>query len=38
MSSLPDKVQYVKGQDLELAGGKILVRYNNGTSEEIGFA
>lgn len=35
MSSLPDKVQYVKGQDLELAGGKILVRYNNGTSEEI---
>lgn len=35
MSSLPDKVQYVKGQDLELAGGKILVRCNNGTSEEI---
>lgn len=35
MSSLPDKVQYVKGQDLELAGGKILLRYNNGTSEEV---
>ena len=35
MSNLPIETQYVKGQDIELNGGKILVRYNNGSSEEI---
>ena len=31
----PTKTEYVEGQDLDLTGGKITVRYDNGTTEEI---
>ena len=36
LSQLPDKTSYLEGKDeLDLTGGKILLKYNNGTMEEI---
>ncbi|MBR5872518.1 MAG: bacterial Ig-like domain-containing protein, partial [Oscillospiraceae bacterium] len=35
ISKLPEKTNYIRGEELDVFGGKILVIYNNGTEEEI---
>ncbi|WP_297668778.1 bacterial Ig-like domain-containing protein [Thomasclavelia sp.] len=36
VSTLPDKTEYIEGEDLDVSGGKLLLNYDNGSSEIIG--
>ncbi len=35
VSTLPDKTEYIEGEDLDVSGGKLLLNYDNGSSEII---
>ncbi|MFQ7842076.1 MAG: bacterial Ig-like domain-containing protein, partial [Thomasclavelia spiroformis] len=35
VSTLPDKTEYIEGQGLDVTGGKLLLTYDNGSSEII---